>query len=105
MATKRKQDSKQKKEAQKFLSKVPEEYVFYCQDGRILKDIQELGEALAIMADETFAYHSNTEKKDFINWLADVIGDKKLAKDLEKALERKQAARIVANRIAILKKI
>ena len=68
MAKKQKQDPKQKQEAQRFLSKVPEEHVFYCQDGRILKDMKELGEALAVMADETFAYHANTEKKDFGNW-------------------------------------
>ena len=104
MAKKQRQDPRQKQEAQRFLARVPEEYVFYCQDGRILKDMKELGEALALMADETFAYHSSTEKKDFSNWLADVIGDKKLAKDLENVLDRNQAARIVTSRIAILMK-
>jgi len=96
---------KQKQEAQRFLSKVPEEHVFHCQDGLILSDMKELGEALAIMDDETFAYHSNTERKDFSNWMADIIGDKKLAKDLENVLDRNQAARIVASRIVILAKI
>ncbi len=52
MAKKQKQDPKQKQEAQRFLARVPEEYVFYCQDGRILKDMKELGEVLAVMADE-----------------------------------------------------
>ena len=79
--------------------------MFYCLDGRILKDMEDLEEALAVMTDETFVFHSNTEKKDFSNWLAYVIGDKKLADDLENALERKQAAGIVANRIASLIKI
>ena len=97
--------TKQKQEALKFLARVPGEHVFYCRDERILKDMQELGEALAIMADETFAYHSNIERKDFSNWLADTIGDKKLAKDLENASDRNEAAVIVARRIAALRKI
>lgn len=101
MARKQKQEAKLKYDAQKFLAIVPEEYVFRCHDGRILKNVKELGEALAVMADETFAYHSNSEKKDFSNWVRDVIGDEKLAKDLENALNRNQATRIVTDRIDI----
>ncbi len=104
MARKQKREAKLKYDAQKFLTLVPEEYVFRCHDGRILKNMKDLGEALAVMADETFAYHSNSEKKDFSNWVRDVIGDEKLAKDLENALDRNQAARIVTSRIDILTK-
>jgi hypothetical protein len=66
--------------------------------------MKELGEALAVMADETFAYHSNSDKKDFSNWMRDVIGDEKLAKDLENALDRNQAAGIVTSRVDTLTK-
>ncbi len=104
MAKKQKQEAKLKYDAQKFLATVPEEYVFRCHDGRILKDMKELGEALAAISDETFAYHSNPERKDFSNWVRDVIGDEKLARDLENALDRNQAARIVTSRIDILTK-
>ena len=91
-----------KEQAQKFLSKVPEEYVFRCQDSQILRDMKELAEALTTMTDETFAYHSNVEKKDFSNWVRDIIGDEKLAKDLEKATDRTQAAKQVASRLGVL---
>jgi hypothetical protein len=101
---KQKQEAKLKYDAQKFLAIVPEEYVFRCHDGRILKDMKELLEALAVMANEIFAYHSNSEKKDFSNWVRDIIGDEKLAKDLENALDRNHAARIVTSRIDILTK-
>jgi hypothetical protein len=101
---KQKQEAKLKYDAQKFLAIVPEEYVFRCHDGRILKDMKELLEALAVMANEIFAYHSNSEEKDFSNWVRDIIGDEKLAKDLENALDRNQAARIVTSRIDILTK-
>ena len=91
-----------KEQAQKFLSKVSEEYVFLCQDGRVLRDMKELAEALTTMTDETFAYHSNAEKKDFSNWVKDIIGDEKLAKDLEKATSRTQAAKQAGGRVGVL---
>jgi len=105
MSTKQKQEFKQDQEALKFLSEVPEEQAFYCMDGRILKDMNDLEKALDDMSDETFAYHSNTEKKDFSNWVADVIGDNKLAEYLEGTLERDLAAEIVAGRITCLTKM
>lgn len=102
MAKKQKKEAKLKQESQKFIAKVPEENVFWCHDGRILRDMKELGEALAAMSDETFAYHSNAEKKDFSNWVRDVIGDTVLDRELENITDRNQAASIVTDRIAIL---
>ncbi len=86
------------------LARVPEEHVFWCHDGRILRDLLELSEALTTMSDETFVYHSNAEKKDFSNWVRDVIGDAKLAGDLAKASSRSEAAKKVATRIAAIRK-
>ena len=91
-------------QAQKSLSQVPEEYVFRCQDGRVLRNMKELAEALTTMTDETFAYHSNIEKKDFSNWVRDIIGDEKLANDLGKATIRTQAAKQAATRVDVLSK-
>jgi Family of unknown function (DUF5752) len=102
VARKQKQEAKLKSDAHKFLTIVSEEYVFRCHDGRVLKNMKELREALAVMTDETFAYHSSSEKKDFSNWVRDIIGDEELAKELENALDRNQAARIVTSRIDIL---
>lgn len=92
-------------EAEALLAKVPDEFVFYCNDGRVLRDVKELGEALATMSDETYAYHSNEIKKDFGNWVRDIIKDEELAKELEKALTRAEAARAVAGRVAFLSSI
>ena len=104
MAKKHKHEVKQKQEAPKLLATVAEEYVFWCHDGRVIRNMKELEEALASMSDETFAFHSNTEKKDFSNWVRDIIGDENLANDLETALDRNQAVSIVTNRIGILTK-
>jgi len=92
-----------KLDAAKLLARVPEEYVFWCQDGHVLRDINELGEALASMSDETFAFHSNAEKNDFANWVRDIIGDEKLARDLTKSHNRTQAAKKVVERVDFLK--
>jgi len=91
-----------RQDAERLLANVPEEYVFWCCDGQVLKNMKELGEALTSMADETFAYHSNEERKDFSNWVRDIIRDEKLARDLQKSLNRTQAAKRVAERVAFL---
>ena len=54
--------------------------------------------------DETYAFHANTEKNDFANWVRDIIKDEGLSKELQKAPNRVRAAKLVANRIAILSK-
>ena len=91
-----------KQDAEKFLANVPEEQVFWSCDGRIFRNMWDLADGFANMSDETFAYHSNEEKHDFTNWLRDVIGDEKLARDLEDATTRQQAAERVNDRVTFL---
>jgi len=93
-----------KQEGKKFLAHIPEEYVFRCSDGAILRNVKELGDGLNAMTDESYVFHANTEKNDFANWVRDIIKDERLAKDLQKATSRAQAAKLVANRMAILSK-
>ena len=91
-----------KTQARKFLARVPEHTVFWCSDGHVFRDIQELKDALSRMSDQTFCYHCNDEKKDFSNWIRDVIGDARLAKTLETVPDREQAARILEDRCSLL---
>jgi len=93
-----------KQEAKRLLDGVPEEYVFRCCDGGILRNMKELGDALKTMTDETYAFHANTEKNDFTNWVKDIIKDERLAKDLQKAPNRAQAANLVGSRMSLLSK-
>lgn len=86
------------------LGDVTTEKRFWSVDGRYLKNLTELKDALQSMADETFSVHSNEAKSDFSNWVRDVIGDEKLAADLKNSTTRAQAARSVADRINWLKK-
>ena len=88
--------------AEKSLAKAPQDRVFWSNDGRILTDMKELMDALANMSDQNFAYHSNAMKKDFSNWVRDILEDEKLAEDLEKVANREQAAKVVEERYVFL---
>ena len=93
-----------KQEAKRFLADVPEEYIFRCCDDQILRNMKELGDALNTMTYETYLFHANKEKNDFGNWARDIIKDEMLAKDLQKAPNRAQAAKLVASRRTTLSK-
>ena len=88
--------------AKKQPGKVPAEYVFWCHDGSVFADLEELAEGLAAMSDDTYAYHCNLEKQDFSNWVRHVIKDEELAMELAIARSRVQAAEYVASRIALM---
>jgi hypothetical protein len=92
-----------KEEANRRLGDVPDEKHFWCQDGKVVKNLKELEEALNGMGDETFHYHASGGRNDFSNWIGDVVGDNKLANDLSKAKSRIQASKAVAQRISFLK--
>jgi len=74
-----------RRDAEKILANVPEEHVFRCRDGATLVNVNRRGEALNTVTDETFTHHSNEKRKDFGNWVRDVLGDKKLARDLDRS--------------------
>jgi len=77
--------------------------VFWCHDGRVMKNLDELAAALREMSEETFRYHVTGDKNDFSNWVRDVIGDVTLAKDLQKATTRTASARNVEMRLSWLR--
>ena len=57
----------------------PEEH-FRLSSGRVLKNLNELLNALKSMDEETFEFHVNEQKNDFGNWIKDVFKDEELAK-------------------------
>lgn len=59
----------------------PEEY-FKLSNGRILKNLYELLNALKGIDDETFAFHVNENKNDFGNWVRDIFKDEQLAESI-----------------------
>lgn len=93
-----------KQQAKRLLADVPEEFVFRCGNGCILHNMKELANELKSMSDETYAFHVNAEKNDFVNWVRDIIKDDVLVKDLRRASNWMQAVKAAANRVAALAK-
>ena len=91
-----------KEHAERRLDDVLDQYVFWCHDGRIIRNIRQLKDALELMSDETYAYHANKEKNDFSNWVKDIIGDEKLARDFSKSSNKRQAFEYVKARETFL---
>jgi len=86
-----------------WLANVPEDKVFWCHDGRVMKNMEQLGAGLQQMAEETFRYHVTSDRNDFSRWVQDVIGDYELSTELQNTGTREQAAKVVADRVAWLK--
>jgi hypothetical protein len=91
-----------KQTAKKLLADVPEYRFFWCNDGRVFRNMKDLSAGLASMSVNTFAYHLNEDKNDFSNWLKDSIGDEQLAEDLENPISRREAAKTVKERVLFL---
>ena len=89
--------------AESRLGDVPQGERFWCQDGRVLKSLPQLGVALKQMDEETFRQHSSESRNDFSNWVRDVIGDEELSRDRLKSTTRAQAAKSIEDRVAWLK--
>jgi len=93
-----------KDEAKKYLCDAAPEQCFWVNNGPILKNMEELANALPGMAEDTFRHHVNNEKNDFSSWVRDIIGDAKLANDLLSSKNRDSALKKVRGRVNSLRK-
>lgn len=81
------------------LVEAPDEQCFWVQDGKILRNLDDLQKALKEMSDETFRYHVNQEKNDFAKWVEEVLQDTILAKQLRQVKTCKAMLKRVQKRI------
>jgi len=79
-------------------SDVAADKAFWCHDGRVMKNLDELSVALKEMSEDTFRYHVTADKNDFSKWVEDVIGDHELSAGLRNSSTRSQAGTLVADR-------
>ena len=93
-----------KEEAKRYLCDAAPEQCFWVNNGPIVKNLEELANAMPQMSDETFKHHVSNEKNDFSAWVNDVVGDKKLANDLLSSKNKISAANKVISRLNSLKK-
>jgi hypothetical protein len=89
--------------ASHLLAPVPEPNVFWCRDGRVFKNLDDLRAGLTRISDETFAFHVTPDKNDFSAWVRTTVGDSKLATDLDKASDPADALKRVEERLAFLR--
>ena len=93
-----------KSDAVRVLADYTEDKSFFCQDGRVVKNLAELAACLTQISQDAFYHHVSDTKNDFSTWIRDVIGDKKLVDTLLGIKNPAEAAKIVSERIAWLHK-
>ncbi len=91
-------------EAKHYLCDCGSEQCFWVNNGPIVKNLDELAVAMKGITDEQFTHHVNGERNDFSKWVAEVIGDRELAKALAKARTKTGAAKSTELRLRALKK-
>ena len=74
---------------------VKPEHYFWLRDGRAVKNLNELAEALRTMSDDVFRHHVNSEKNDFYNWVRDVFKDSVLAARMRNARTQQKMASVI----------
>ncbi len=100
----KKKPTKVKEQSTAVLSNVNPENAFWCVDGRIFSNLEDLGRGMEKMLLKTYKYHVNLEKNDFANWVEEIIGDKTLSSGLKKAKDKKSAVTLIKKRVKSLSK-
>ena len=83
----------------KVIGEAPVEHHFVVADGRKLKNVIELADALETMSEEIFRHHVNEAKNDFSSWVKDVFYDHSLAEDISRARNRLETQIVVLRRL------
>ena len=68
---------------------------FVLQDGKLFKSPKDLMDALGVMPEEQFDYHTKQGRNDFANWLWFVFDEKELADTIFKAKTQKDTLNIL----------
>ena len=64
------------------LENVPDENIFSVIDGSTIGSLSELAEALELMSDDVFHYHTERVGNDFATWIAGTMGEEELANSI-----------------------
>lgn len=68
--------------AEKILGDVGEGRRFFCSDGKVFSNLEDLKEDIKKMSDEVFLHHTGEGRNDFSNWICECVGDARLADGL-----------------------
>ena len=93
-------------QARKFLSSITDQgKCFWLKSGQVLKNVEELLNAIENAPEDVFKHHVAADHNDFANWIKDVIGDKALANSINRIKTRKGTIEALRKRITYLKAI
>lgn len=76
------------------------EACFWTTDGRILQNLVDLRNALLEMDAAVFAYHADSVKNDFANWVEFVLQDGECADALRKTKKLADAQKVLVKHLA-----
>ncbi|MFN2224210.1 MAG: hypothetical protein ACK2UH_16765 [Candidatus Promineifilaceae bacterium] len=68
------------------------------------RNLSEFAEGVQDITDEVYNYHNSGQKQDFAAWVQEVVGDSMLARKLLAVSNKEEAAKVVQERVAELKK-
>ncbi len=88
-----------KKVMPSILADVDPEKAFWLSDGRMLKNLKELAQALETMPAAVWNSHVNDQKNDFANWAEDVFSQKQLGSALRKVKNPRTAAKRIKEKL------
>jgi hypothetical protein len=80
--------------AEKVIS--PHHY-FHLRNGQSLKNLEELYSAIKVMSSDDFNHHVNSDKNDFANWVAHVLGEEELAGKLRAKPTKEAILELIKN--------
>lgn len=86
---------------EKVLSDCPPDKVFWTCHGSVVRNLNEMKNTIAGLNDYAFRYHVNSDNKknDFAAWINNVLGDRELAKRLDKVLTKEKYCTIIDKRM------
>jgi hypothetical protein len=81
------------------LRNVSPENCFWASNGAIIKNLQELENAIGYMGDDTFRNHVNESKNDFGTWVKEVVADEELASQMSQTTDRTRTQLLIVKRV------
>ncbi len=78
---------------------------FFVADGKVCASLSELAEQVCVMSQEAFNHHCTSKMCDFAAWIADILHDETLAKNVRGAKGvRAKVEALIAERAAQLER-
>ncbi|MBU1976303.1 MAG: hypothetical protein KKG59_07925 [Nanoarchaeota archaeon] len=75
------------------------EQAFYCRDGKVVKNLEDLSQSLKEMNDDEFSHHVNQYKNDFAVWISNVLKDEELTSKVKPCLTKQDVLLVIDEKL------